>query len=120
MNEIINGITKHTSGLWMVYWVPSILYFFTIMLAFEYGTRLTHIISVSIGFASILWHLFSMILFAMGKTEYPTPYAASEASDLHAILWFVELVPALAILITHIRIVVASGAILKLTPEMID
>ena len=120
MNTVMNGITQHMSGLWLVYWVPTILYGLSILFAFSTGRRGVHIISVSIGFASFSWHILALVLFMTDEFEYPSAYAESKASNFHAILWYVELALAVLMLITHIRITTASGGYSKLDLNVVD
>ena len=120
MNTVMNGISRHMSGLWLIYWVPTILYGLSILIAFSMGKRCMHIISVSLGFGSILWHVLAMIFFMTDAFEYPSAYAESKASNFHAILWYVEMTIAFLMLITHIRIATASGGYNKLDLDAID
>lgn len=120
MNSVMNGITRNLSGLWLVYWLPTILYGLTILVAFSLGRRIVHIISVSMGFGSFLWHVTALILFMTDEFEYPSALGEKKASNFHAILWYIELAMAFLILLTHVRITTASGGYIKLDLDMID
>ena len=39
MNVMMNEISSKMDGLWLVYWVPTILYLISIIVAFSYGMR---------------------------------------------------------------------------------
>ena len=39
MNTMMNAISSQMNGLWLVYWVPTILYLLSIIVAFSYGMR---------------------------------------------------------------------------------
>jgi len=76
MNTMLNSISTHTSGLWLAYWIPTILYLMSVPVAFHRNSRILHIVSVTLAFASFAWHIiaFIMAIKSDGK-EYPTVFA---------------------------------------------
>mmetsp|Transcript_8330 Transcript_8330/g.10112 ORF Transcript_8330/g.10112 Transcript_8330/m.10112 type:complete len:142 (-) Transcript_8330:293-718(-) len=120
MNPILNGIATHTSGLWLAYWFPTILYLISVPMAFKKNNRVSHIISLCFAFLSLLWHLISFFMYISGNFEAPTAFAETKASVSHAIFWFIELILFAFIFATHLRITVAQGGFVKLTNELVD
>ena len=75
MNQMLNGITTHTSGLWLLYWVPTLIYLMSVPIAFHRNSRPMHIVSVSIAFGSFAWHIMTFVLSMSDDTrQHPTAY----------------------------------------------
>lgn len=79
-----------------------------------------HIVSVSLALLSLLWHLVAFITYLAGGQEPSTKYLEEKASSAHAVLWFIEIIPFCFIFASHLRIAIASGGFIPLTPQLID
>ena len=75
MNVVMIQISGHTSGLWLVYWVPTVLYLVSVMFAFQIGSRC----SVSVNLKSF---------YDLSKTFYSSLYDLFSLAHLERLLGF--------------------------------
>ena len=118
-NSLLIKFGSDPSLLYFVYWLPTMVHLSTVLMTFNCYSRAMYVISVALGVAAVLWHIFC-IAFYIGSPEWGDIVSSFNASSVDAILWFLEIGFAIALITFQIMILMDKKGFIAITDEYID